>query len=293
LPVYYCADYVLAGHAFETTRKSRWVAESLAARPIPPIELVRPSMLTEKQLCAVHNPDYVAAVRTGEPRSWASSQGFEWDPGLWAMVLASNSGAVEAALAARRTRVAGSLSSGLHHARHSSGLGFCTFNGLALATRAALDGAASRVLIVDLDAHCGGGTFELLGDDARVWQCDVSVCEVDRYRPGAHGTLDIVWTAADYLPTVERRLAELTGPFDLCLYNAGMDPYEGCPIGGLDGITRDVLACREKMVFEWCASRAIPIAFVLAGGYLRGESDRDELVELHRLTLSAAATRVL
>jgi hypothetical protein len=43
------------------------------------------------------------------------------------------------------------------------GAGFCTFNGLALAALAALDLGAKRVLVLDLDAHCGGGTHELLG----------------------------------------------------------------------------------------------------------------------------------
>lgn len=43
--------------------------------------------------------------------------------------------------------------------------------------------------------------------------------------------------------------------FDLCLYNAGMDPYEHCQMGGLSDITREILATRERMVFEWCQQR--------------------------------------
>jgi hypothetical protein len=34
----------------------------------------------------------------------------------------------------------------------------------------------------------------------------------------------------------------------------------------------------------------LPIAFVLAGGYLGRRLDEEGLVDLHRLTLSAAAT---
>ena len=76
------------------------------------------------------------------------------------MVCASNGGAVAAARAARAGGVAGSLSSGLHHAGRDRGAGFCTFNGLVLAARAALSEGAARVLVLDLDAHCGGGTHE-------------------------------------------------------------------------------------------------------------------------------------
>ena len=77
--------------------------------------------------------------------------------------------------------------------------------------------------------------------------------------------------------------------FDLCIYNACMDPFEGCPVGGLKGITRHILSEREARVFNWCAGKKLPIAFVLAGGYLGAGLDEAGLVSLHRLTLAAAS----
>jgi acetoin utilization deacetylase AcuC-like enzyme len=159
--LYYSADYVGSTYAFETTRKAKWVADSLARSPIDGIELVRPQSLSFDQVAQVHDPTYVHSVQTGEPLYLAESQGFTWDPGLWPMVLASNGGVVAAALDALQHGLAGSLSSGLHHARHGRGAGFCTFNGLAIAAHAAIAAGAGSVLIVDLDAHsadgCGGG----------------------------------------------------------------------------------------------------------------------------------------
>jgi hypothetical protein len=76
--------------------------------------------------------------------------------------------------------------------------------------------------------------------------------------------------------------------FDLCLYNAGVDLFEGCSIGGLRGITGSTIEERERLVFDWCRRRRIPIAFVLAGGYLGPGLDKPGLVGLHRFTLSAA-----
>ena len=111
---------------------------------------------------------------TGVPRAPAEQQGFLWNAGLWRSVLASNGGVVAAALSAMRTGVAGSLSSGLHHARRDRGSGFCTFNGLVIAAHEALDGGAGSVLILDLDAHCGGGTASLIADEPRIWHVDVS-----------------------------------------------------------------------------------------------------------------------
>jgi acetoin utilization deacetylase AcuC-like enzyme len=207
------------------------------------------------------------------------------------MVLASNGGAVAAGLTALKQGVAGSLSSGLHHARAGSGAGFCTFNGLVIAAREALSAGARSVLILDLDAHCGGGTALLIEDEPSIFQVDVSVSSFDSYAPSDRVWLDIVQEGKDYLPTVERMLKELDRRslhFDLCLYNAGMDPFENCPTGGKGGITQEVLANRERMVFGWCRDRNLPVAFVLAGGYVGTGLDENGLVELHRLTLLAS-----
>jgi len=270
VPVFYSDAYVLGGHAFDTTRKARWVAESLRERPIAGIVLPEPRSLDEEDLIAVHDPDYVAAVRTGEPPDLAESNGFSWDPGVWPMALASNGGAVAAALAALGGRTSGSLSSGLHHARRSLGAGFCTFNGLALAARRAIGAGARGVLILDLDAHCGGGTAELLADEPAVAAVDVAVDAFDRYRERGRFTLDVVREAAAYLPTLRRRLDALEPRgFDLVLYNAGMDPFERCHVGGRAGMTRALLAEREEMVFAWCRAQHLPVAFVLAGGYTK------------------------
>jgi acetoin utilization deacetylase AcuC-like enzyme len=289
--VYYDPSYAAAGFAFPTTRKARWIADSLVARPISGIILEQPAPLTEEMLLTVHDPGYIRAVRTGEPRELAQSQELDWDAGLWPMVLASNGGAVAAALRALRDGIAGSLSSGLHHARRDRGHGYCTFNGLVLAAEAALAAGAGDVLILDLDAHCGGGTHDLISDNPHLWQVDVSTDRFDLYEPGQRTTLDIVSSVADYLPTIANRLRDSqTRRFGLCLYNAGMDPHEDCPEGALAGITEEHLRAREELVFDWCRAQKLPVAFVTAGGYLRPpQMDEARLVELHRLTLAAAA----
>jgi acetoin utilization deacetylase AcuC-like enzyme len=156
--LFYSPEYAVAGHSFDTTRKAKWIADSLAERPQPGVELLPPQPLTQAELCVVHDAGYVESVRTGNPRALAESQGFGWDKSLWSMVCASNGGVVSAALAAKGEGVAGSLSSGLHHARRERGAGFCTFNGLVLAALATLAHDVASVLILDLDAHCGGGT---------------------------------------------------------------------------------------------------------------------------------------
>jgi len=293
---HYSDAFTAAREAFDTTRKAEWVAESLRLCPVPGTHLVEPAPLDAEQLETVHAPEYVRAVRNGEPRSLAESNGLGWDAGLWTAVCASNGGVVQAALHALESGSnAGALSSGLHHARRGSGSGFCTFNGITLAVHVVMARRGERpkrILVLDLDAHCGGGTYSLVRDIPGVVQADISVCMTDFYRaaPGGRSTLDVVARAGEYLPTLGGRLDALADePFDLVIYNAGMDPHEDSAIGGLAGITTSVIAERERMVFDWAREHRVGVAFTLAGGYSGGRLDRERLVELHRLTIGAAA----
>src|SRR5262245_10325889 len=110
MKIFYSPSYIVAAHVFDTTRKSGWIAESLAREPIAGVELVAPEPTSAAALSRVHDPQYVEAVHTGKPLELAESQGFVWDPGLWEMVCASNGGVVAAAIEALRSRrVSGSL----------------------------------------------------------------------------------------------------------------------------------------------------------------------------------------
>lgn len=292
MKVYYSPQYTQSRHAFDTTRKAQWIADSLCHSPVGGVEVVAPAPLTTAQARRVHAPAYVEALTTGQPRDLAGSQGFEWDPGLWTAVAASNGGVLAAARSAVVDGASGSLSSGLHHAHRDYGSGFCSVNGLAVAATLLLDeGTVSRVLVLDLDAHHGGGTDELVRDDSRIFHSDVSVDMFDHFECTDTSRARMVHHANGYLPAIAQALgeAEQRGPFDVAFYNAGVDPYEGCDIGGLDGVGADTLARREQMVFDWCQRTATPVAFVLAGGYVGPRLNREGLVGLHRLTISTAA----
>jgi acetoin utilization deacetylase AcuC-like enzyme len=289
--VYFCEEYVAAAAAIDTTRKPAWMAKRVAKFPIVGVELVRPEPLTLAQIELAHTRDYITAVRTGKPRPLAESSGLGWCSQIWPMARFSNGGVVAAVRVARRDRVnAGSLSCGLHHARRESGDGLCTFNGLAIAALVALAEGARSVLIVDLDAHCGGGTHSILQHEPRVTMLDVATSNFDCYEPAPPSSLLMVRDAGRYLGVIEEGLDALDGrSFDVCIYNAGMDPCEDCEVGGLAGVTATMLAERERLLFGWCRQQGIPAAFVLAGGYTGPQLSRKQLVGLHRLTISAAA----
>jgi acetoin utilization deacetylase AcuC-like enzyme len=196
-----------------------------------------------------------------------------------------------AELALKSGHTTGSLSSGQHHAKRATGDGFCTFNGIALAARRAVRSCANRILVIGTDAYCAGGTHSLIENDDRICQADISVNSFDSYAPRPPNTLDYVRFASEYLRTLNNRLKSLQNAdehFDLCIYYAGIDPYERCHIGGRLGIDRTVLTGQEALVFEWCCEQGIPVAFGIGGRYTNAGFQRGELVELHRLTLGAA-----
>src|SRR5664280_3014309 len=262
--VYWNENYTASEYAFDTTRKSGEIADAIRAGSAD-VDLVDPDASTGRAtdlVRSVHDREYVDAVTEGSPEDLASSQGFDWDPGIPTMAVAHSTGLVAAVtdVLSGQSRVAGTLSSGQHHARAGRGAGYCTFNGLVVAARAAFDLGAQRLLVLDLDAHCGGGTRSMT-DPASVVQVDVSTIRFDRWMPSGDDVL-LFADRADYLEQVDAALAraDQAGPFDLVLYNAGMDPATD------SGVTPEVIRTREQRVAEWADGHDHPLVFALAGG---------------------------
>lgn len=290
IDIFFGEAYVAAGHSFDTTRKAGFLAEDLTDRPADGVRIIEPEPATRDDLLRIHDPEFVDAVLTGEPRILAASAGLGWDLGFVEALLASTGGCIAAARSAWTNAVSGSLSSGLHHAGRSRGRGYCTINALVAAAFTFRDLGARHVLVIDLDAHAGGGTHDILGHDPTVSQLDIVTNPFDSYRPHGSWSLDNVHEADEYLNTLRARLNAINpATIDAIVYNAGMDPHEDCGVGGLRGITHDLLATREHLVFDWARSHHTPIAFALAGGYSAGALGVDRLTALHRLTIEAAA----
>ena len=290
--LFYSPDYLYAGTSLDTTNKAGWVADSLVRDPIPGVEVVPPSIEVSFEMATnVHGTDYVGGIWRGEPRYMANRNGVgDWTPDFARSRIAATSGVVSAALTAWQSGgVAGSMSSGLHHARFAEGRGFCTLNGLVIAATEVVRRGVRRVLIVDLDAHGGGGTASLIGANSAIEQIDVSVDAFDGYE-STRNSRYVLCRGDDYIDTIRLALDSVVDPgsIDLILYNAGVDPHEDCSTGGASGVTSEVLAQRDQMVFDWAQSWSIPVAFVFAGGYVGARMSRESLVDLHRQTISAA-----
>ena len=288
LPVFHVP---LTGEIFatdDTLVKSRaiwtWIVTYLGGGMQPR----RVRRATVRQLRRVHAPEYIEAVRTGEPRALAGSSGLGWDEQRYLLTTVSTGAIIAAAVAAWRERtVTGATSSGLHHACHDHGAGYCTFNGLVVAAMEVLAAGANRILIVDLDAHCGGGTASLIESVPGIEQVDVSVIAYDTYESRPDARVEIVG-ADGYLDAVRRALAavEQPGTIDLVIFNAGMDVHEDA--GGIEGIDDSVVRMRDRIVMRWAEAHDLPLAFTAAGGYLSPYLTMDGVAALHGITYEEA-----
>jgi acetoin utilization deacetylase AcuC-like enzyme len=281
-------------------RKFGLVAEALRSRS--DVRLEEPAPVSEAELRLVHTPDYIDAVRTGTPRALAESQKFPWSRDLFPSVCLTNGACVAAARRALRDGVAAALASGFHHAHADHGEGFCTFNGLVVAADALKTrGEVRTVAVLDLDLHYGNGTaalaatrpyltvISIYGSDyhANVDYRDVTV----RHHKDGPNHLSVALPAG----CDGRRLNEIldqhlpallkSGKPDLLLYQAGADPLQDDPYSPLALSHLDLLE-RDRKVFEFARRHALPIAWVLAGGYTK---DITKVVEVHLNTFRAAA----
>ena len=298
LTVFYHPGYAAPiGRHIMPIRKFALVAEAL--RSAGDIRLVEPPPLTETDLRRVHAPNYIDAIKTGEPRDLAESQKFPWSPALYPSVLLTGSGCLAAARQALCDGVSAALVSGFHHACADHGEGFCTFNGLVVsleALRAA--GEIRTAAVLDMDLHYGNGTAQLAAERPHVFALsiygndyadnvyyrDVSVRQHEdggNHRslalPGGCDRQEMLATMREALPLIAARRP------DLLLYQAGADPYFEDPYSPL-ALDHDDLRARDRFVFEFAKAHQIPIAWVLAGGYTE---DVMKVVRVHLNTFEA------
>jgi len=282
-------------------RKFGLVAEQL--RSHPNVRLEEPASATEEQLRFVHTSEYIEAIRTGTPRELAESQKFPWSADLFPSVCLTNGACVAAARQALRDGMAAALASGFHHAHADHGEGFCTFNGLVVAADTLQrSGEVKRVAILDLDLHYGNGTAALA--ESRDYLTALSIYGSDywgnkayvdvtarRHEDGANhfsATLPRSCDGKRLNALLDEHLPRLfeRGRPDLLLYQAGADPLCDDPYSPL-ALTHAELLERDRRVFDFARQHALPIAWVLAGGYTR---DVSKVVEVHVNTFHAAAS---
>lgn len=284
--------------------KYRLLRERLVADGVlDPADLHVPAAASDEELLLVHERAYVAAVTGGTLGPDAERRiGFPWSPAMVERSRRSVGATIAAAReavglrpdAAAEFAVAANLAGGTHHAFAGRGEGFCVFNDVAVAARVLLrDGLIRRAVVFDCDVHQGNGTAAIFRGDPTVFTVSLHGARNFPFKKETSG-LDVEFADGtgdeEYLAALGTHLPQVVDRErpDVLFYLAGADPYEGDRLGRLK-ITVEGLRRRDRMVFDACRHRGIPVVVTMSGGY---SEDIAAIVAIHANTI-AEARRVL
>ncbi|MDR1444483.1 MAG: histone deacetylase [Treponema sp.] len=193
------------------------------------------------------------------------------------------------------------LGGGQHHGRYDSGSGFCLLNDVILAARKIqVEGRAALIWIIDVDAHKGDGSAELVkfsrdrgetftGKNPEIltlsvhmasgWPLDrESIARAEQGRaPLVESDIDIPIAEHEealYTPRLHGGLGELERRSvgrkpGLAVVVDGVDVYEGDGLPSTKplALTKEQCLERDWLIFSFLRDRGIPSAWLMAGGY--------------------------
>ena len=289
------------GHRFPIEKYERLRAR-LAAE-LPALQQRPAAPASDALLALAHSPAYIATVQGGTlPAAAQREIGFPWSEAMVDRSRRSVGATVAAVHAALNDGVAANLAGGTHHASADRGGGYCVFNDVAVAARAAQNGAlqagrcteVARVAVIDLDVHQGNGTASIFANDATVFTLSLHGEKNFPFRKEASdldvGLPDGTGDAA-YLQALDGALAQLAQRFSpqLVIYLAGADAHEGDRLGRLKLSDRGMQA-RDERVFDWAWQRRLPLALCMGGGYGHDIATTVQ-VQMHTFAVALAAWR--
>ncbi|KAF7208375.1 transcript variant X4 [Nothobranchius furzeri] len=175
-----------------------------------------------------------------------------------------------------------------HHATHSSPLGFCYFNSVAIAAKQLQHKLnVSKILIVDWDVHHGNGTQDAFYDDPSVLYISLHRYDNGNFFPGSGDPVEVGayegrgfnvnvgWTGglnppmgdAEYLAAFRAVVMPIAHEFspDVVLVSAGFDAVEGHPpsLGGYK-VTAKCFGFLTRQLMSLAGGRVV---LALEGGH--------------------------
>jgi acetoin utilization deacetylase AcuC-like enzyme len=292
MKAFYSDHFVLPlpqGHRFPMQKYGR--LRERIAHELTDLSLCEALPATDGQLALAHHPLWIEKVSQGGLSAQEQRLlGFPWSAAMAERSRRSVGATIGACEAARHDGFAANLAGGTHHAYADRGEGFCCFNDLAVAARwVQARSWARQVLCLDLDVHQGNGTARIFNNDPSVYTLSLHGA---KNFPFSKEVSDSDWPLEDgtgddaYLACLQEALSEESRRIraDWELYIAGADVFAGDRLGRL-ALSKDGIAMRDRMVFDWCSDRGLPCVVTMGGGYA---SPIDDTIEIHLETIRLA-----
>ncbi|CAN5728100.1 acetoin utilization protein AcuC [soil metagenome] len=275
---------------------------------------------SDEEILAVHDPDFVDAVRgldDGTVERWA---GLEFGLGtpdnpIFAGMHSASAAVCGASIVAAELVTSGAAqhsfnpAGGLHHARRREASGFCIYDDPAVAIAKVLELQPQwRVMYVDIDVHHGDGVQWIFYDDPRV--LTVSFHQSGRYLYPGTGFEDEIGDGAgkgtaanvpllpntgedDYIWAVERVLPALAEAFrpHLLLTQLGADTHHGDPLANL-GLTMTAYPRLARMLHETAHRHAHGRWVATGGGGYQAETVVPKVWAIHFAEMCGAPDKV-
>lgn len=266
--------------------------ERILPELLPAVEAARGEPLDPDLLRLVHEDELIERVavaveeagRRGEPVPITPDTVVSGASGEAALAAAGCAvDAVEAVVSGRLRGAFCAVRPPGHHATPRRAMGFCLYNGVAVAARDAIRrDRVGRVLIVDWDVHHGNGTQEIFYRDPDVFY--LSLHQSPHYPgtgaadergdgPGEGTTRNVPLPPGlpreRYRQELLRALEDALSGFEpeLVLVSCGFDSALGDPLGGFTLEPEDFRSLTAELIRRTRPSAAGRVVSVLEGGY--------------------------
>lgn len=282
-------------HPFNQLRLKLTLDLLKKANAIADQQIIVPRPATDDELCLIHDPDYVNAVKLagrGVMREGAA-EGFGLgtdDTPIFrnmheasALLVGGTLTAVDQVMTGKATHAL-HLGGGLHHGFRGKASGFCVYNDSSVAIKYLQEKYHVRVLYVDTDAHHGDGVQWSFYDDPNV--CTLSIHETGRYLfPGTGNVnergqgkgygytfnipVDAFTEDESWLDAYRQALTEVAEFFkpDVILTQNGADSHYYDPLTHLTAtmkIYREIPKLAHQIAHQYCDGKWIAVG---GGGY--------------------------
>ena len=278
------AQHTQAGHPECAERLAEILDELETSGLLADLRRIDSRAATMEELLRAHTPEHVAHVQAlSESGGGMADEDTYLTPASYQAARVAAGSLIDLTLAV----IDGTVDNGFafvrppgHHATRSAAMGFCLFNNVALAAKAAQqERGLTRIAIIDFDAHHGNGTQEIFEGDPTVLYASThqfpfypgtgALREIEDGDitlnvplPANVGDIGFLQLYYDVFPPVIRRFQP-----QIMLISAGYDCHWNDPFARLglsqSGLAR-LSATLVALAQELCGGK---IVFALEGGY--------------------------